>query len=155
MCGDNRINVRLAAQILFETTTKTLQLFSKQGLLRSKNWEVISEFMMLSDSWFDLFNSKVPADEKSSRDAYERHLAFQKKILDTIITTTYTMREGNTDHFYQFQKGLIITSKSLSEFYEISHEKYNISHLFTYRLNQDCLEHFFGCVRQGRRWSSG
>lgn len=71
MCGDNRINVRLAAQILFETTTKTLQLFSKQGLLRSKNWEVISEFMMLSDSWFDLFNSKVPADEKSSRDAYE------------------------------------------------------------------------------------
>lgn len=146
--GTQRMNVRLAAQLLSETTAKTLQFFGKQGLLKSKNWQTTSDFIMLSDSWFDLFNSKVLANTKSSRDAYGCHLTNQNKILNTMITTASTMRVGNKDHLYQFQKGLIISSKSLSKLYQMLKEKYNVSYLLTYRLNQDCLEHFFSCLRQ-------
>ena len=48
---------------------------------------------------------------------------------------------------YLFQKGILLSSKSLVELYNHLRAKYNISYLLTNRLNQDALEHFFGYMR--------
>lgn len=60
--GPKRMNVRLVAQLLSETTAKTIQFFDEQGLLKSKDWDTTSQFILLADRWFDLFNSRVPID---------------------------------------------------------------------------------------------
>lgn len=54
--GVKRTNVRLAVQLLFETTAKSLEYFGQRGLLESKYWEDTSQFISLADSWFDLLN---------------------------------------------------------------------------------------------------
>ena len=62
----------LTAHLLSETTAKTLKYFGEQGLLVSKNWAATrSNFTELTDSWFDLMNSRVKIDNKKrKRHAY-------------------------------------------------------------------------------------
>lgn len=147
--GARRMNVRLAAQLLSETTATTLNFFGEQGLLKSKDWETTSSFILLADKWFDLFNSRVPLDrEKSSRHGYGKNLEKQNETLTQMIQTIQKMRVRGKNFLYQFQKGIIMSSKSLNKLYEMLNEKYNVTYLLTYRLNQDCLEHFFCCLRQ-------
>lgn len=138
------MNVRLAAQLLSETTAKTIQFFGEQGLLKSKDWDTTSQFILLADRWFDIFNSRVPLDwKKYSRNAYGQNLVEQNIVLEKMIQTAEEMRVGGKNFLYQFQKGLILSSKSLSKLYQMLKDKYNVAYLLTYRLNQDCLEHFF------------
>lgn len=146
--GTKRMNVCLAAQLLSETTAKSLQYLGGRGLLKSDNWEETSKFIMLVDSWFDLFNSRSPYGKKASRDAYGQHLTEQNALLENMIKTAKTMRVNEKQHLFQFQKGLITSCQSLSKLYEMLTAKYHVSYIMTHRLNQDCLEHFFGCVRQ-------
>lgn len=48
----------------------------------------------------------------------------------------------------KFQKGVILSRQSLLGLYEMLRTNYNLEYIMTQRLNQDCLEHFFGCIRQ-------
>lgn len=148
--GVKRMNVRLAVQVLSETTAKSLKFFGEQGLLNSRDWECTSHFIALSDSWYDLLNSKRPRDTKQSRDAYGLHLDAQKKVLEDMINVANSMRvQGrNKSSLFQFQKGLIVSSQSLLGLYDMLKDRYDITYILTYRLNQDILEHFFGCLRQ-------
>lgn len=144
-----RMRVRLAVQLLSETTAKALQYFGQRGLLKSKNWHETSQFISLVDSWFDLFNSKSPHDSKPSRYAYGLSLQKQNSLLEEMIETIGTMRVmGRRGNLYPFQKGLIISSKSLPKLYGMIREKFHIDYILTNRLSQDGLEHFFSCLRQ-------
>lgn len=58
------------------------------------------------------------------------------------------MRVGKSKSLYNFQKGVILSSLSLKGLYEMLQRYYNLNFVMTTRLNQDCLEHFFGCIRQ-------
>lgn len=49
---------------------------------------------------------------------------------------------------YPFQKGIVITSKSLVSLYDDLRKRFNINYLLTRRLNQDVLENFFGIIQQ-------
>lgn len=44
------MNVRLAAQLLSDTTATSLKYFGEQGLLQSKDWEDTSNFIALVDT---------------------------------------------------------------------------------------------------------
>lgn len=46
----------------------------------------------------------------------------------------------------QFQKGILISNKSLDMLHEYV-KKYDMSYILTSRLNQDILENFFGAIR--------
>lgn len=58
--GVKRMNVRLAVQLMSETTARSLQFFGEQGLLKSNCWESTAKFILLVDAWFDIFNSRKP-----------------------------------------------------------------------------------------------
>lgn len=60
---------RMAVQLLSETTAKALTYFGQRGLLHSMGWENTGQFMHLTDSWFDMFNSRVSYDDQCSRNA--------------------------------------------------------------------------------------
>ena len=62
--GVKRMSVKLAVQLLSETTAKALMHFGNEGLLKSPYWKDTAHFAQLVDSWFDIFNSRVPFDVK-------------------------------------------------------------------------------------------
>lgn len=146
--GVKRMNVRLAAQLLSETTAKSLKYFGEKNLLKCKTWQETSEFISLVDLWFDMFNSKKPTDIKQSRNAFGINFVEQTAILNKMKETARTMRVGARNSLLPFQKGLITSCTSLSELYKYLKEQYNLTYIMTARLNQDALEHFFGCLRQ-------
>ena len=148
--GTQRMNVKLAVQLLSETTSKCLEYFGNRGLLEDKHWKDTSEFIDLVDKWFDVFNSRVPLDTKPSRNAYGLNLEGQNKILQNMIKLAREMEVigGKGKGLYPFQKGLVISSVSLMNLLKMLQNKFGMSYILTYRLNQDGLEHFFGCIRQ-------
>ena len=46
-----------------------------------------------------------------------------------------------------FQRGLIISSKSLLKLFEVLSQRYNIEFIMTSHLNQDCVENLFSRIR--------
>lgn len=143
--GAKRMNVRLAAQLRSETTAKSVRYFGKQGLL---NWEDTSNFIALVDAWFDVLNSKRANAEKYSRSGFGIHLKTQTDVLNSMLQTIRDMNVGGRDSLYQFQKGIIVSSQSLLRLYEFLQNSFEVGHILTYTLNQDCLEHMFGYLRQ-------
>lgn len=146
--GPSRMNVKLAVQLLSGTTAKALKYFGEKQLLTSMNWKCTSEFIELSNAWFDVFNSRVWYDAKSSRNAYGTDISTQDIILSRMTDTVAAMKVCGSNKMYQFQKGLMISSQSLPKLFDMLKEMFGISYLLTCRLNQDCLEHFFAIIRQ-------
>ena len=146
--GTQRMNVRKAVQLLSETTSKALDYYGGQGLLKSKHWESERDFIKKTDLYYDLFNSRVPFDRKPSRNAYGVQLEEQNKRLYDMEHTAETMRVCKSNKMYQFQKGIIVSCQSLPRLYNMLKSKYNVSYIITSRLNQDGLENMFGCIRQ-------
>ena len=65
-----------------------------------------------------------------------------------MISTAETMRRvGKRNFNIPFQKGIIISSKSLLSLYEDLSARCRIEFLLTSHLNQDCLENFFSRIR--------
>lgn len=146
--GVKRMNVKLAAQLLSETTAKTIKFFGEQGLLKSKDWHDTSRFIALVDLWFDIFNSRAPIDKKQSRVAYGINLSEQNNTLQSMMSTIKNMKVGLKNTLYPFQKGILVSCQSLVKLYEYLSTNFGLKYIMTYRLNQDGLEHFFGYVRQ-------
>ena len=146
--GVKRMSVKLATQLLSETTAKTIQYFGGKGVLKSKDWKETSKFISIVDAWFDVMNSRVLYDRKPSRNAYGIQLGHQDSVLEEMITIAKSMKITRRNHLYQFQRGLVVSSQSLQNLYEMVKEKYGLTYILTYRLNQDGLEHFFGYIRQ-------
>lgn len=46
-----------------------------------------------------------------------------------------------------FQRGLVISSKSLLGLYDVLKQRYNIDYIMTAHLNQDCIENLFSRIR--------
>lgn len=124
-----------------------MKFYGEKGLLLSKDWDDASHFVALVGNWFDVFNSKVFHDRKSSRNAFAS-LENQNSVLNDMIKTAVNMRVYGSNSLYQFQKGLVISSQSLLKLYEMVKANFGISYLLTSRINQDALEHFFACLRQ-------
>lgn len=145
--GSQRMNVRLAAQLLSNTTAQALSLFGKAGLLQAETWSATSHFILLVDTWFDLLNSRQLYDKKPSRSAFEASDR-QKDVLQQMIHTISHLHVSSRRHLLMFQKGIIITSKSLLNLFDMVKVKYDFRFLCTRKLNQDVVEHLFAYIRQ-------
>ena len=65
-----------------------------------------------------------------------------------MINTAQIMRSGaKKTRNLPFQKGILISSKSLLALFDDLREKRGLEFLLTSHLNQDCLENFFSRVR--------
>ena len=146
--GVKTMNVKLAAQLMSETTAKSIKFFGEQGLLKSKDWDDTSKFIALVDAWFDVFNSRAPVDKKKNRVAFGIHLSEQRNILKSMMNTVQNMSVGRNISLYPFQKGILVSCQSLLKLYDFLNTEFGLKYIITYRLNQDGLEHFFGYLRQ-------
>ena len=139
--GSARLKVRLAAQLLSETTAKALSFLNDE-------YENVSEKLLIFDRWFDASNSRHVDEVKPLRKPFGFKENIQIKALkdmeDLMNTMKYADSESNAKK--PFQKGILINIKSTLVLYEEMKEE-GYSYLLTSRLNQDALESTFSRMR--------
>lgn len=142
----NKQNVKLAAQLFSNTTSKAIHYLGEQGLLTG-NWQKTSEMIGLFNDWFDIFNSKVAYDKIKEKCGFGLHIEQQISILDRMSTFIKSMLVFGKKSCLPFQNGVLISNQSLRELFAYLNLEYQISYITTAKLNQDVLENFFSYIR--------
>lgn len=139
-----RQNVRKASQLLSHTTAAAL----KYNFPNDKTALSTSEFIELTNQWYDIMNSYVPKlyGQPFER-AYGLELDNQDKILDSMLETIKSMRCSGKKCLQLFQKGCLISINSLKSLYKELKETYKVDFILTHRLNQDSIENLFSQIR--------
>ncbi|KAK9721166.1 hypothetical protein QE152_g21681 [Popillia japonica] len=117
-------------------------------MLPATNWRDTSNFILMINDWFDVHNSTSKfCGNNPTKNAFGIDLDNQEKILDNISSTMEQMIVGKHKSLISFQKGIILSNRSLKELYKHCNKEYGVEYLLTRRLNQDVLENFFSYIR--------
>nr|CAH7733081.1 unnamed protein product [Callosobruchus chinensis] len=115
---------------------------------KNSYWQDASNLVKLFNDWFDLMNSRSKFTANCpKRNAYGIDLDIQLKLINEVSELVNTMRVGEHKSLISFQKGILLTNKSIIELYSYLKETYNVEYVLTSRLNQDVLENFFSYIR--------
>lgn len=147
--GAQRQKVKFATKLFSHTISKAI---SRLGLLdvfeSENNWLECSELLKVANDWFDVFNSKVSQSDSRKRvKAYGLALPEQNEILDKMEKTISNLRKVGCKTLLPFQRGIIISIRSLKQLFIDLKEDFHIKYLLTYNLNQDPLEGLFSIIR--------
>ena len=138
--SQSRQRVRPAAELLSTRVSKAIDfLFPEDAAMAS--------VIRVVDSYFDVFNSRIPYADKPLRCGYGLKLSQQNVALDKMEQLISATRVGNHRALIPFQKGILMSIKSLRSLFPELAARYDVSYLLTHRINQDCLESFFSQVR--------
>jgi len=133
-----RQRVSLAAQLISHTTASALRCLF--------NDEKTADWIEMFDNWFDIFNSRITYSSKKMGCAFGIHLDEQKSVLEKVASCVETMREIGRKSLLPFQKGLLMSIKSLLGLFE-ELKKIGVNYILTARLNQDVAENTFSQIR--------
>ncbi len=138
--GSQRQRVRMAAQVLSHTTATALKMLNPEKKNQSK-------FINLINDWFDVLNSRTKFNTNKLSCGFGVHFNEQSEIIRNMIHSAETFKCDSNRKVFPFQKGIIVSSKSLLSLFNELKEKRGVEFLLTSHLNQDCLENFFSRVR--------
>ena len=144
--GSQRQKVRPAAQLLSNTVSKAIQWCGDNNLIKDTNYAETSNFIKLANDWFDIFNTNLKFCPSGSN-AYGINLDHQDLIINTMTETMSHVRGIGKKTLLPFQKGIIISNKSLQGLYQYITHIFKVDYILTRRLNQDVLENFFSFIR--------
>lgn len=139
-----RQNVKLAAQLFSNTTATALKQYQPGD--NKKLAKDVGEFFQLVNNWFDIMNSFSLTTPIPSKKPYGTNLHQQNDILQEMLSVVSGMKCIGKNTLQVFQKGMIMSIKSLRGLYAFLEEELNVKYILTHRLNQDCLEKFFSQV---------
>lgn len=99
-----------------------------------------------------VFNSKAKYGQHSGVNAYGINLNEQSKTINEMTQFIEEMRVGQKSSLLPFQKGILLSNKSLTEMSSYIQKQYlsetfKIEYIITRRLNQDILENLFSYLR--------
>lgn len=153
LTGQERQRVKYAAQLLSRSCVNSHRHSEEKGLLESRNWKETSDFIFLIDELFAIINSCHMYGNIQTRNAFGIDINKQINILAKVaaLMSDMKVKSPKTRSHYKFQKGVMFSSQSLIGLYNMLKPSYEIDYIMTTRLNQDCLEHFFACIRQMSR----
>jgi len=103
--------------------------------------------MEVVSNWFDMMNSYTPTETLCTKKPYGSNIDDQNKCLNKMYELMFSMRCNGKNTLQTFQKGILISIKSVKLLFKDMNMKYNISYILTHRLNQDSLESFFSLIR--------
>lgn len=138
--GPQRQRVRLAAQVLSHSVATALKLLCPEKAIQA-------EFIELANNWFDVLNSRTKFDKNRLSCGFGVHFEEQKQVLESMIEASLALKCDSRVKTAPFQRGIIISSKSLLGLFEELREKREVEFILTSHLNQDCLENFFSRIR--------
>lgn len=146
--GSERQKVRPAVQLLSNSTAKAISYLGKNGFLPENiHWQAVADFCKFMNDWFDLMNSRNKFSGSVEKNAFGTDLEIQQELLDQVSRVVSSMVVGKHKSILPFQKGILLTSKSITELYRHVKSTYGVEYILTSRLNQDVLENFFSYIR--------
>lgn len=145
--GSARQRVKLAAQIFSNSTAKAIEYLGRKGLMQNQDWLETSYVFKTFNDWFDVFNSRHKYGSHPGTNAYGTNLENADEIIEKMTDIVSVIRVENHKVLLPFQQGILVNNRSLISLYKDLNERFGISYIMTYRLNQDVLEHFFSYVR--------
>ena len=136
-----RQNVRQAAQLLSQTTAKAFTfVFGEEMGTQAEAVQTVND-------WFDVMNSRQVYDKKVLGCAYGIHQKQQEDALMKMETLIKTMKINKKTKLLPFQKGILMSIKSIQSLFHVLNSSHNISFIFTSHVNQDNLENLFSRLR--------
>lgn len=147
--GAQRQKVKIATKLFSHTISRAISRMGSLGLYKEcDNWMECSRFFKLVNDWFDVFNSKIPVSDSRNRlKAYGLALTEQNEILNNMELTVNSLKVIGSKTKLPFQKGIIVSIRSLKLLFQELKQEFDIKYLLTYNLNQDPLEGFFSIMR--------
>lgn len=141
-----KMKVSLAAQVLSNTVSTTMLTHISHGRLPQSAYAT-ALFIGDVDKLFDTLNSSHFSSKEYNRPFMnsEKQRKFLIKMLDMFSEMkVYNNNKEDITSKVKFIEGWIITINSVINLFEDLNTKF----LLTKRINQDCLENFFGSIRQ-------
>lgn len=138
------MSVPLAAQLLSHSVAAALSTLADLGRIE-KDAHVTAEFIDNFDKLFDTFNSSQMHDTHPYKQAMKQdtdHIAFLKQMQMWLNCVNVTGRHKELPCL----EGWKLNINSLLQLWDYM-KSVSESYILTRRLNQDCLEHFFGSIR--------
>ena len=149
--GQDKQKVFLATQLLSQTTANCLSSFFPND----DTMQAMSNFFSDVNNVFDIFNSKTEIHPSNLLgNAYGLNLEEQDAVLDRFYDTINNLRavwdnkKGCKTSHQPWQLGMLQCINALRPLYqELKRDYADINCLFTYKINQDCLEQCFSIIR--------
>ena len=138
--SQSRQRVRPAAELFSTRASKAIEFLFPEEKNGAANIRIV-------DNFFDVFNSRIPYADKPMRCGYGLNLEQQNSALTEMEQLARLSRVGKNKALLPFQKGILMSIKSLRMLLPELTAQYSVSYLLTHRVNQDCLESFFSQVR--------
>lgn len=143
-----KMKVSLAAQLLSNSVATSLMMGIASGHL-PQSATTTATFIENMDKLFDMLNSYKFGTKEFQRPfmGSAEQLSFLNKMIALFQTVQiFDVNGRNVTKSMRFVKGWIITINGIKCLYNDVRTTKHI--LFTRRLNQDCLENYFGSIRQ-------
>lgn len=144
--------MKLAAQVFSNRNAKAIEYCGKKGFLSKDNWQAMADMLKLVNNWFDILNSQLKFGKHSGSQAYGNALEEQNVCLDEMSNFISKMRVTGKSCLMPFQKGILLSNKSLKQLLlhlkeKYSNAKFQPQYIITRKLCQDILENFFSYIR--------
>lgn len=139
--GAGRQKVKYAARLFSHNVSQALLVHGGPTAAPT------ASLFKLIDEWFDVENvQQIQKDSRKRTHAFGLQLDIQMEILDKTTKFFTEARVKGKKEMQPFQKGILMNNKALPLLLE-SLKQYGVKYIITRRLNQDCLESFFGVIR--------
>ncbi|CAI6357563.1 unnamed protein product [Macrosiphum euphorbiae] len=142
--GTARMNVKLAAHVFSNSVSKAILFCGEKNLINDCNWKEASEVIQLINDWFDLMNTQQKYDNHVA--SYGLNENEQNELLSKMNNFILQMRVYGKNVLLPFQKGIIVTNKSVQNLLE-DLKDFGLSYIMTRKLNQDMVENLFSYLK--------
>lgn len=145
-----KMKVKLAAQLFSNTVVTALSTYIDLGVI-SQTAETTVDFIAKMDKLFDVFNSNklvTPKKYNLPFNGSDHQINFLADMSNLFLQMRVENKERkDVTSTLKFINGWRISISALLQIWELLQSQ-GISKIFTRRFNQDCLENFFGKIRQ-------
>lgn len=125
-----RQNVKMATQLLSNSVSTALIRY-KPGNDKTM-CEDLGQFIGDINKWFDIFNSYVEDGKVPSKSAYgKQYLKMRDDHINKMIFIISSMRAIGKNSLQIFQKGMVMSMKSLQLLFKGMKENFDISYIYT------------------------
>ncbi|CAH2104760.1 unnamed protein product [Euphydryas editha] len=146
-----KMRVKVATQVLSRTVASAINTYVDLNLIEVDARDT-TDFVNKINNLFDLLNSsklRSPNKYKRAFSGENYQIEFLEQMLTFFRNLKLIRSDGQKDvtNIMNFINGFQVSIKSLLNLHEDLKSE-DVKFIFTRRLNQDCLENFFGKVRQ-------
>jgi hypothetical protein len=150
---NKKMNVRLAAQIFSRSTANAIDFCREQlKLSQFQGSEPTTKFLRIFDEVFDLLNSKSKFGNWAKAPLMESNIGYWGDVFASTELYITNLKDAGGRRLVDGRRktgfiGFLLNMKSVQGIFESFVKNGKLEYILTFKLSQDHLESFFGCIR--------